>query len=188
MCYNKNMEVWRGIKQNFKKILFWLVERNIHSKMDIVEIITKTNVLEQNDKNLVLSTLKFPEVKLSKVMIPKDKITFIRETAHLGPKVLDELYATGQKIFPVAHSSLEDAVGVIYLEDITEVAKGEQTLQQATHLRPPVVAQSMSISEILFEMLEKNASLVLVSDSNKKITGMIELSSVLAVLLGKTRH
>ena len=182
------MEIWREIKRFFKKALFWLVERNINSKTDIIEIIKKANILKDSDKKLVLSALSFPEVKLSKVMIPKSEITFIRETAHLGPKVLDELYSTGQKIFPVAHSSLEDAVGVIYLEDITEVAKGEQTLQQATHLRPPVVEQSSSVSEVLTEMLDKNASLVLVSDSNKKITGMVELSSVLEVLLGKSKR
>lgn len=182
------MDIWREIKRFFRKILFWLVERNIHSKADIIEIIAKTDVLKQNDKELVLSALKFPEVKLSKVMIPRSKITFIRETAHLGPKVLDELYATGQKIFPVAHSSLEDAVGIIYLEDITEVAKGEQTLQQATHLRPPVVEQNLSVSEILFEMLAKNANLVLIADSSKKIVGMVELSSILEVLLGEAKR
>lgn len=164
------------------------MERNIHSKADIVKIITDTDVLKQNDKDLVLSALKFPEVKLSKVMIPRSEITFIRETAHLGPKVLDELYATGQKIFPVAHSSLEDAVGIIYLEDITEVAKGEQTLQQATHLRPPVLEQSLSVSDILSEMLDNNANLVLISDSNRKIVGMVELSNILAALVGKTKR
>jgi Hemolysins and related proteins containing CBS domains len=173
------------IKKIFKKILFLLVERNIHSKTDIIEIISKTKILKQSDKQLALSALSFSETKLSSVMIPKNKITFIRETAHLGPKVLDELYSTGQKIFPIAHKSLEDTVGVIYLEDITEVAKGEQTLQQATHLRPPIISQNMPVNDVLFEMLSKNASLVLVEDIDNKIVGMVELSTILSKLLGK---
>jgi CBS domain containing-hemolysin-like protein len=117
-------------------------------------------------------------------MTPKSDITYVRDTIQLGPKVLDELYATGQKIFPVAHRSLDDAIGVIFLEDITEVAKGEQTLSQATHLRPPVLTQSSTANQALAEMLKNNANLAMVSDDASKIIGMIELRTILETLLG----
>jgi CBS domain containing-hemolysin-like protein len=176
-----------GVLQRFwRRILFWAVERNIHSKADIVEIVGNTSVLPKSDKALVLSALKFPEVELTSIMIPKAKIAYIRETAHLGPKVLDELYATGQKVFPVAHSSLDDTVGVIFLADITEVAKGEQTLQQATHLRPPVLQQNLPINQVLAQMLEQNANLALVADAGDQIIGMVELPALLETLFGRT--
>lgn len=178
------MKLWSVVKQYFQKFLVWLAIRNIHSKEDIAKLIKKTDALKQRDKKLVLLSLYFPEIKLKEVMINRSNITFIKETAHLGPKILDDLYATGQKIFPVAHSSLEDTIGIIYLEDITEVTKGEQTLSQATHLRPPILKQDLSISEILFEMMKQNASLVLIADNDKKIVGMVEINTILKKLFG----
>lgn len=148
-------------------------------------MVASLGFLSAEDKNLLAAALKFPEVKLSQIMIPKSKISFIRETAHLGPKVLDELYATGQKFFPVAHHSLEDTVGVIYLENIAEVAKGEQTLQEATHLRPPILSQKQSLAEVLRLMLNQNANLALVADEQGKIVGAVELLAILEVLLGR---
>jgi CBS domain containing-hemolysin-like protein len=133
-----------------------------------------------------MAAAKFPKVKLADVMTPKSDITYVRDTIQLGPKVLDELYATGQKIFPVAHHSLDDAIGVIYLEDITVVAKGEQTLNEATHLRPPVLNQNSTANQALNEMLLQNANLAMISDDAGKIVGMVELRTILETLLGRT--
>jgi CBS domain containing-hemolysin-like protein len=180
------MNIWGKIKQVLRSGLFWLVNKNIHSQRDLVKIISKTTVLPEDEKNLILSAVKFPKVKLASIMMPKSDITFVRDTIQLGPKVLDELYSTGQKIFPVAHQSLDDTIGVIYLEDITVVAKGEQTLQQATHLRPPVLTHKLSANQALSEMLLNNANLAMVGDDEGKIVGMVELRTVLESLLGRT--
>jgi CBS domain containing-hemolysin-like protein len=179
------MSVFDKIKEVFRKFLFWVVSKNLHSRRDLVKIISTTTAIPNSDKQLILSAAKFPWVKLTDIMTPKSEISFVRDTIQLGPKVLDELYATGQKIFPVAHRSLDDAIGVIYLEDITIVAKGEQTLSQATHLRPPVLAQELSANEALVEMLLNNANLAMVSDSNDKIIGIIELVRIFETLLGR---
>jgi CBS domain containing-hemolysin-like protein len=79
---------------------------------------------------------------------------------------------------------LDDAIGVIYLEDITEVAKGEQSLSQATHLRPPILRQDLSANQALIEMLSGSANLAMVSDDAGKTVGLVELRTILEALLG----
>ncbi|MDR3125956.1 MAG: CBS domain-containing protein [Candidatus Nomurabacteria bacterium] len=178
------MDIKGTIRKFWRRFLFWAVGRQIGSLRDLTRLISEARVVSESDKKLILAAIKFPRVKLADIMTPKTDITFVRDSIHLGPKVLDELYATGQKIFPVAHASLDDAIGVIYLEDITEVAKGEQTLSQATHLRPPVLSQKLSASQALVEMLKNNANLAMVGDGDGKIIGMVELRTILEVLLG----
>jgi CBS domain containing-hemolysin-like protein len=178
------MEISRWIRRQIIDFWFWLAQRRIRSRKDLLKLISNTTVISPADKRLILSAAKFPQVKLVDIMTSKSDITFVRDTIQLGPKVLDELYATGQKIFPVAHKSLDDTIGVIYLEDITIVAKGEQTLSQATHLRPPVLAHSLSANQALTQMMSSNANLALVSDDSGKVVGMIQLQTILRVLLG----
>jgi putative hemolysin len=180
------MDIKGEIRRFWRRLVFRAVQRQIHSWKDLAGLISGSNVLPEADKQLIMAAAKFPRVKLADVMTPKSDITFVRDTIQLGPKVLDELYATGQKIFPVAHRSLDDAIGVIYLEDITEVAKGEQTLGQATHLRPPILGQSLSANQALVEMLKANANLAMISDEASKIIGMIELRTILETLLGRS--
>jgi CBS domain containing-hemolysin-like protein len=178
------MNITREIRKFWRGAVFWAVAREIRTRRDLTNIISRTSVLPEADKRLIMSAAKFPKIKLTDIMTPKSDITFVRDTIQLGPKVLDELYATGQKIFPVAHHSLDDAIGVIYLEDITEVAKGEQTLGQATHLRLPILKQSLSANQALVEMLLQNANLAMISDDAGKISGMVELRTILESLLG----
>jgi CBS domain containing-hemolysin-like protein len=179
------MDVAGKLKSGFRKLLLLLARRSLRSKSELARLVAALDFLPPAEANLILAAIKFPEVKLAQVMIPKSKISFIRETAHLGPKVLDELYSTGQKFFPVAQRSLEDTIGVIYLDDIAEVAKGEQTLQEATHLRPPLLRQKQPLIEVLRAMLDQNANLALVADEQGKIIGMVELVAILERLLGK---
>jgi CBS domain containing-hemolysin-like protein len=148
-------------------------------------LVAGLDFLPENERALVEAAVKFPELTIRDVMTPRSKISFIKDSASLGPKVIDELYATQQKIFPVAHGDLEHTLGVILLEEIAEIAKGDQSLKDAARERPMTLPQDQSILETLELMLKQGLKLVYASDGSGKIVGMLEFERVMELLLGQ---
>lgn len=158
----------------------------INSRSELSALINRLEFLNGIEKSLLTSALKFSSRKLTNEMTPVESISFVRDKVKLTPKVLDQLYATGQKLFPIVHNDLDDCVGIIYLEEVSEVARGEQTLNDAAHPKPPVATADASLSDVLDLLLNRGHQVALISRGNH-IIGMIELSRILDLLLGKER-
>jgi len=175
-------EFYAGAKESSRQRGLQNVQ--IKTRSELAALIDRLEFLNSAEKSLVIAALKFPRRKLTNVMTPADQISFVRDKVELTPKVIDQLYATGQKIFPIVHANLDDTVGVIFLEEIAEIARGEQSLQDAAHAKPPVSGASDSLISVLDLLLMHQSQVALVSDGHH-IVGMLELGTILDLLLGE---
>lgn len=156
----------------------------INNRNELMGLINRVEFLSNGEKLLLEATLKFSRRKLLNEMTPAESISFVRDKVELTPKVIDQLYATGQNIFPIVHNNLDDCVGVIFLDEISEVAKGEQTLYDTAHPKPPIVTADASLNDVLELLMKTGRQVVFISKGNRVI-GMIELRKILDLLLGK---
>lgn len=159
-----------------------------HSRAELAHLVAEVDFMPLEERDLIRAAIKFPELKISDIMTPRSKIYFLKDTASLGPKVIDELYATTQKIFPVAHGDLENTLGVVWLEDIAVIAKGDQTLKDAARERPAVLEQSQPVWAALRKMLDEDNKVVFAKTASGKIVGMLELDVVIELLLGSNNR
>lgn len=175
-------EFYAGAKESARQRGLQNVQ--INTRSELLAIINRLEFLSGTEKSLLEASLKFSRRKLVNEMTPAEEISFVRDKVHLTPKVIDQLYMTGQKLFPIVHGDLDDCVGVIYLEEISEVARGEQTLNDAAHPKPPIATADASLNDVLDILLKHGQQVALISRGNH-IVGMIELSKILGLLLGK---
>jgi CBS domain containing-hemolysin-like protein len=156
----------------------------LRSREELLDLVEKADFLKHQEKAFIAAAAKFSELKLVDLMTPANTISFVRDKVELTPKVIDQLYSTGQKVFPIVHTDLSDCIGLIFLEEIAEVAKGDQSLKDAAHERPPVAKETTPILEILDLLFERNYQVALIENQGK-ISGMIELPTLLSHLLGR---
>jgi len=175
-------EFYAGAKEAARQRSLQNVQINTRSELSA--LINRLEFLSGEEKALLVATLKFSNRKLVNEMTPADSISFVRDKVKLTPKVLDQLYATGQKLFPVVHNDLDDCLGVVYLDEISEVARGEQTLNDVAHPKPPIATVDANLNDVMKLLLDRGHQVALVSRGNH-IIGMIELSKILNLLLGK---
>jgi CBS domain containing-hemolysin-like protein len=160
-------------------------EPKVHSQAELAHLVSGIDFMPERERDLIMAAIKLPGVKLADLMTPRRNITFVRDSASLGPKIIDELYSTGQRVFPVVHGDLENTLGVICLDDIATVAKGDQTLREAAQQRPAVVNKDLPLLEALDLLLNQQLRLLLVEDKQGKIVGMVELTTIFETLLGR---
>lgn len=156
----------------------------VANRSELMGIINRVEFLSNSEKSSIESVLKFSRRKLVNEMTPAESISFVRDKVELTPKVIDQLYTTGQNLFPIVHKDLDDCVGIIYLDEISEVARGDQTLSDAVQPKPPVVTTDASLTDVL-ELLVNNGHQVAFVSKGNHIVGMIELKKILQLLIGK---
>ena len=77
------------------------------NEKELVQLLRRTprEVLSVKQRNLISGAMSFDKRKAILITMPKDDITFLKDTDFLGPINLDKLYKTGDTVFPVLNKN-----------------------------------------------------------------------------------
>ncbi|MDR1970171.1 MAG: CBS domain-containing protein [Candidatus Nomurabacteria bacterium] len=156
-------------------------ESQIGSEHELMHLVEQGDFLDDQTKILLKNALAFRDQTVSKIMTPRDRIAFVHARDALTPKLLDELFTSGHKVFPVAQGSLDRTVGLLYLDDVLPVGQEEKILTKTMRKCPPPIDQEAPLESVLNQMCEYHSTLLMVS-KNDKIVGLVTLKDVIHTL------
>ncbi len=154
---------------------------------DFISVLQHTprDVLSNKDRNRIAAIMSFDERKIEDLMIPKDKMVFVKDTEILGPLVLDKLYKSGFTNFPVVNYK-DKVLGVIHTEALNtlEIKKTDRATKYLDK-NVSYLHVSDSLNFVVEEIERTNSYYFLVLDKNDSLAGFFTIQMLLDYLLGK---
>ncbi|MGH7196839.1 MAG: CBS domain-containing protein [Candidatus Saccharimonadales bacterium] len=156
------------------------------SKAEFKQLITADqSVLSQDEKTRLLSTLEFGTLKISDVMVPRDKVKTVGVGETVGPLLLDRLHKDGHNVFPVVKKDLDHIKGFLFMRDLVPLDSDLKEVKDA--VRPSVyyLPEDAPLSALLAASLQTGRQLFIVVGDTGKTVGLITLQDALAKLMGE---
>lgn len=170
-----------GIKENEKQKL---TEKEI--KMMILEG-KEQGVVNKIEKDIVFNALKFNDILVKNIMIPKEKIDFINIDDSTDT-ILANIVSNPYTRMPVYKENTDNILGVFNMKDIAlEYAKNKNIdLDMNKFLRPVTfVDKEEKIATVFRNMQLNNIAMVIAVDTNKKVVGLLTSEDIIERLVGK---
>ena len=154
---------------------------------DFISVLQRTprDVLNNKDRNRIAAIMSFDERKIENLMVPKDKMIFVKDTEILGPLVLDKLYKSGFTNFPVVNYK-DKVLGIIHTEALNTL-EIKKTDRATKYLDKNVnyLHTSDSLNFAIEEIERTNSYYFLVLDEDDSLAGFFTIQMLLDYLLGK---
>lgn len=147
---------------------------------------TPRSVLSQRERHVIAAIMKFPEVRVSDLMLPESAITYVRATEILGPLTLDRLYRSGFQHFPVIDHN-HKIIGLVHTTALNSL-EIKQTSRAHEILDPKVyyLRDDYTLNQALAAFLRTNCYFFLVIDKYERVIGMLTYQMLVDYLLGET--
>lgn len=188
---NKPFEVLVQVSTNFFCKLFHLPQEQKEklTEKEIKMIIKEGNdqgVIAKIEKDILLRTLKFNDLLVKDIMIPKEKIDFINIDDPID-KILNNIKKYNYTRMPVFEKTKDHVIGLFNIKDIiiTYAAKHQIDLHIDEFLRPILFVHEKDKISDTFQTMQKQAySLSIVLDDKEKVVGMLTMEDILEILVG----
>lgn len=160
---------------------------DLESREELVEIVEQSGeVLESQEKLLIVNGLKFDQVTVSSIMTPVSMIDSVGQDEILGPLVLDGLYKTGHSRFPVIDGDINHIVGMLYVQDLLILkAQKSQTVKSAMSKEVYYIEDYKSLDYALAAFLRTKHHLFIVTNKFHETVGLLSLEDVIEALIGR---
>lgn len=142
-------------------------------------------VLKGNESELIKSAIRFDDVQVGELCIPRMDITAVSKDA--TPKELADLISeSGFSRILVYSGTIDDIVGVVYAKEyFTRDHRGEPCAIEDLMKPVKYVPESMKASELLNDFQRTKVHMAVVLDSYGGTIGIITLEDVLEALVGE---
>ncbi len=153
----------------------------------LVEAAEEEGIIEPEQADLIEQVVEFSDKRVREVMTPRPEIVAISANA-----TLEELHAklveTGFTKLPVYEDLLDDIRGVVYSQDLLQVADADFTKRQVRELMKPVMfmPETKIGSELLREMRQKNQELAVIIDEHGSVTGIATMEDLVEEIVGES--
>lgn len=177
------MEQWIGSAiQNISDAHY---ERRIHkihvkTRREVAAIAHNSSIITEHEAKIITSLLKSHKVRIADIMTPFDGAPKIPVNTKFTPVVVDKLYQTGRKIFPVVDEN-EQIIGSFQLTDEQLVYTEDKTFGDTMHRNLPLISVETGVLTALENLAKQNADTFLVVDGEKSV-GFVTLANLLEVL------
>ncbi|KTR14976.1 hemolysin family protein [Curtobacterium citreum] len=155
--------------------------------LSLVDEATESNVLEQDDRELIHSVFEFSDTLVREVMVPRTDMLTVDgdDTLSAG---MEQFLVAGVSRMPVTGKDSDDVLGVLYLRDVSRALYERQGAGQervTTLLRPAeFVPESKHADDTLRHMQLAKNHLVLVVDEYGGVAGLVTMEDLIEELVG----
>jgi CBS domain containing-hemolysin-like protein len=159
------------------------------TKLDIeymVQKAEKENTIDSKQVDLLHSVLDFPKIKVKDIMIPRQKIKYLK--TDMGYKeILKIVEEDTHSRFPVCEEELENMKGFLHVKELVFLnAEQRDSFKIEDHLKKPFfVYEHMKIQAVFDHMNRKKVHLALVKDENGLVVGIITLEDIVEEIFGE---
>ncbi len=181
---------YQSVTKWFRSVVPQDREVRVNSKDELEDLVNQSrNVLSDNEKIQILSSLQFEEKTVQTVMTPKSVVDTIPRHEILGPLVLDGLHKTGHSRFPVTNGDIDHVVGILHLRDVLTIdshKKHTARVESAMSKSVFYIRQDHTLSQALSAFLRTHHHLFIVINEFRETVGIITLEDTLEALLGRS--
>ena len=153
----------------------------------LVEVAEEEGIIEPEQADLIEQVVEFSDKRVREVMTPRPDVVALHADA-----TLEEMHAryleTKFAKMPVYDKSLDDIVGVVYAQDLLQVADTDLPRRKVKELaRPPLFVPETKLgSDLLREMRQKGQSLAVVIDEHGSVAGIATVRSQVEEIVGES--
>ena len=151
----------------------------------LVEAAEEEGIIEPEQADLIEQVVEFSDKRVREVMTARPDIVAIQAEA-----TLEELHAklvdSGFTKLPVYEHSLDDIVGVVYSQDLLQIADTDLLKRQVRELMEPVLfmPETKIGSELLREMRQKDQTMAVIIDEHGSVAGIATMEDLVEEIVG----
>ncbi len=158
-----------------------VTEEELSSIIDTVE---EEGVIDENKGELLQSTLDFPETTVEEIMTPR--IDLISIDINDDPEAIAKIIESSHfSRIPVYEDSIDDIIGVLYLNHYYKNAVSNEKAELRDILMPPCfIHKTMRLPAALNVLREKQTHMAVVIDEYGGTLGVVTMEDILEELVG----
>jgi putative hemolysin len=153
----------------------------------LVEAAEEEGIIEPEQADLIEQVVEFSDKRVREVMTPRPDIVAIPADA-----TLEELHAkiteTKFSRIPVYEKSLDDIFGMVYAQDLLQVADQDLPKRKVRELAKSVLfmPETKIGSELLREMRQKGQPLAVIIDEHGTVAGIATVEDLVEEIVGES--
>src|SRR5256886_2081797 len=153
----------------------------------LVEAAEEEGIIEPEQADLIEQVVEFSDKRVREVMTPRPDIVAIPAEA-----TLEDLHAkvdeTKLNKIPVYEKTLDDIFGVVYAQDLLQVADQDLLKRKIRELVKPVLSmpETKVGSELRREMRQKGQPLAVVIDEHGTVAGIATVEDLVEEIVGES--
>src|SRR5437763_3571881 len=153
----------------------------------LVEAAEEEGIIEPEQADLIEQVVEFSDKRVREVMTPRPDIVAIS-----AESTLEELHAkvveTKFSKIPVYEKSLDDTLGVVFAQDLLQIADPDLPKRRVRELVKPVLfmPETKVGSELLREMRQKGHPLAVVIDEHGTVAGIATVEDLVEEIVGQS--
>ena len=150
----------------------------------------ESTAISAQERVMLANLLRFGEVRLSDVMVPRAEIIGVDESLSLAELV--EVFREAQHSrLPVYRGTLDDPTGLVHVKDVLARLNAEEDCYRLTpssiaQLRRPILfaSPSMRALDLLLKMQATHTHLALVIDEYGGTDGLVSIEDIIEEIVG----
>src|SRR5580692_3743770 len=153
----------------------------------LVEVAEEEGIIEREQADLIERVVEFSDKRVREVMTPRPDVVAMQADA-----TLEEMHArfveTKFAKMPVYEKSLDDIVGVVYAQDLLQVADTDLPKRKVRELARQVlfVPETKAGSDLLKEMRQKGQPMAVVIDEHGSVAGIATVEDLVEEIVGES--
>src|SRR5436853_6640962 len=153
----------------------------------LVEAAEEEGIIEPEQADLIEQVVEFSDKRVREVMTPRPDIVAVS-----AESTLEELHAkvveTKFSKIPVYEKSLDDTCGVVFAQDLLQIADPDLPKRRVRELVKPVLLmpETKIGSELLREMRQKGHPLAVVIDEHGTVAGIATVEDLVEEIVGES--
>jgi putative hemolysin len=153
----------------------------------LVEAAEEEGIIEPEQADLIEQVVEFSDKRVREVMTPRPDIVAIAAEA-----TLEELHAkiteTKFSKIPVYEKSLDDIIGVVFAQDLLQIADQDLPKKKVRELAKPVLfmPETKIGSELMREMRQKGQPLAVIIDEHGTVAGIATVEDLVEEIVGES--
>lgn len=154
----------------------------------MIEMGKEEGFLSDEEGKMLHRIFEFGDIKVSDVMVPKDKMTAVNIN-FTSEELVNIFVEQGHARLPVYSGTVDNIVGIIYARDLLYILrdKGLFLLQDLLH-KPYFVAPNIRVSELLRKFQADKVQMAVVSDKQNKALGLVTLEDLTEEIVGEIKE
>ncbi|HET7150748.1 MAG TPA: hemolysin family protein [Candidatus Acidoferrum sp.] len=155
----------------------------------LVEAAEEEGIIEPEQADLIEQVVEFSDKRVREVMTPRPDIVAMPADA-----TLEELHAkvveTRFSKIPVFEKSLDDIFGLVYAQDLLQVADQDLLKRKVRELAKPVLfmPETKIGSDLLREMRQKGQPLAVIIDEHGTVAGIATVEDLVEEIVGESSN
>ena len=157
----------------------------VEELQNIIETAEDEEVLDEERSELVRSAIDFSDIMASEVMTARVDVYAI-DIEDDWEKILSEVESSPYSRLPVYQESIDNIIGVLYLNRFLKVLTERDRVDIRSLLMPPVyIYKTMKLPDVLARLRKAKQHLAVVSDEYGGMLGVVSMEDVLEQIVGE---